>query len=107
MIRKDFWLLGFLFLFALQLAASDEGAEIVIDEGEEGEIETEEHYAILFPWFTQLLGVCVFFIASRYISIFPYTAVMFLLGTCMGIGVNRLDNVDQLSASIRIWESIN
>jgi NhaP-type Na+/H+ or K+/H+ antiporter len=32
---------------------------------------------------------------------------MFMLGTFMGIGVSRLNNTDQLSESIRIWEGIN
>lgn len=74
---------------------------------EEDTEETEPHYAILFPWFVEILGVCVFFVSTRYFKFFPYTAIMFLLGTFMGIGIHTLDHGDQLTESIRIWESVN
>jgi len=49
----------------------------------------EEHvhpaHAVLFPSFVLTLGVLVYYVLSRYLHFLPYTAVMFLLGTIMGL----------------------
>lgn len=100
MNQKSFVFLGLVLLLIIQHSIAEEEHDEEIEE-------IEEHYAILFPWFVELLGVLVFYISTRYFKIFPYTAIMFMLGTFMGIGVNRLNNTDQLSESIRIWEGIN
>eukprot|EP00546_Thalassionema_frauenfeldii_P000701 CAMPEP_0178938992 /NCGR_PEP_ID=MMETSP0786-20121207/26636_1 /TAXON_ID=186022 /ORGANISM="Thalassionema frauenfeldii, Strain CCMP 1798" /LENGTH=861 /DNA_ID=CAMNT_0020617767 /DNA_START=145 /DNA_END=2730 /DNA_ORIENTATION=- len=88
----------------------------VIGESEENpseelEEEHEAHYAILYPWFVQALGIFVFYLSTRLAKLipFPYTAIMFLLGTLMGIGYEVSGDVkeDQLSISIGMWENIN
>jgi NhaP-type Na+/H+ or K+/H+ antiporter len=97
-------MLSSIFLIGLwQVAAAEDGSKNGGDTGE----EDEPQYAVLFPWFVEILGVVVFFMANRYFKLFPYTAVMFLLGTFMGIGVARLNSEDQLSTSIKLWEMIN
>jgi NhaP-type Na+/H+ or K+/H+ antiporter len=67
----------------------------------------EPYIAILFPWFIEMIGIIAFFFITRYFSLFPYTAIMFIIGTFMGIAVNRVDRQDQLSESIRMWVNIN
>ena len=94
-----FWFLA----LRLSLAEAEDGEHL----SEEEEEEIEPAYAILFPWFVEILGVVVFFLSTRYFTLFPYTANMFLLGVFMGVGGNRLARDDQLTMSIRLWESIN
>ncbi len=75
---------------------------------EEEEEHIESAYAVLFPSFTLTLGVCVFLLLSRYIHALPYTAVMFILGTIMGIGAELIDNTkDHINESIRLWIPID
>ena len=69
--------------------------------------EIEPVTEILFPWFANILGVISFFLLARYCHMFPYTAVMFILGTCMGVGYARLGGQSQLHESLAIWESID
>lgn len=89
-----------------------EGSEHEADF-EEYEGHGEEHegpepaYAILFPWFVQLIGVVVFYILTRYVHGLPYTAVLFIIGIFMGIGVTQLGLKDQLSYTIVQWMGIN
>lgn len=45
--------------------------------------ETEPDTAILFPWFSEALGIIVFFITTRYLEALPFTAVMFVIGMGM------------------------
>lgn len=91
------------------------------DEQQDEEIEPAAVTQVLFPWFSNILGVISFYLLARYLHIFPYTAVMFILGTCMGVGNSRLhiiiveddDNNNtssssqQLHASLALWENIN
>lgn len=37
-----------------------------------------EHFFLLFPWFVLGIGVISFYLLSRYMSWFPYTALMFM-----------------------------
>ena len=66
----------------------------------------QSHFALLFPWFVMALGMVGFFLLTRYVSWFPYTALMFSLGTIMGVCSVVVDTTDQLSQSIRMWEDI-
>eukprot|EP00550_Attheya_septentrionalis_P004727 CAMPEP_0198294114 /NCGR_PEP_ID=MMETSP1449-20131203/20770_1 /TAXON_ID=420275 /ORGANISM="Attheya septentrionalis, Strain CCMP2084" /LENGTH=100 /DNA_ID=CAMNT_0043993973 /DNA_START=29 /DNA_END=328 /DNA_ORIENTATION=- len=59
------------------------------NENEVGE-EVEQAVAVLFPWFIELLGVVAFLLLTRYAPALPYTAVLFLLGTLMGVGTSKL-----------------
>ena len=74
---------------------------------QESDDATEPSTAVLFPWFSELLGVIVFFILTRYVTALPFTAVMFLLGVFMGMGATTTNSEDQLSESIIQWTGIN
>ncbi len=65
------------------------------------------YYAVLYPWFVTALGLVVFYILTRYVHSLPYTAILFLLGTIMGIGVTNAGSNDQLTTSVKMWESID
>ncbi len=65
------------------------------------------YYAILYPWFITAMGLVVFYILTRYMHSLPYTAILFLLGTIMGIVVSNTANHDQLTMSTKMWENIN
>lgn len=75
--------------------------------GEHHEEEAEPVYALLFPSFCLTLGVFVFFLLSRYLQALPFTAVMFLIGTAMGIGEALSKDDHQISESIRMWSNID
>ena len=88
------------------VAIASEETTGVQNEHEE-EHESEPAMAVLFPWFTEALGLTVFFILTRYLTVIPYTAVMFLLGTTIGIAELRLDNFNQLTQSVSQWAFVN
>ncbi|GAX29583.1 hypothetical protein FisN_24Lh041 [Fistulifera solaris] len=95
-----------------QAAEDTHNSSIITGDPHFEEAEEEEHiesaYAVLFPSFTLTLGVCVFLLLSRYIHALPYTAVMFILGTIMGIGAELIDNTkDHINESIRLWIPID
>jgi Sodium/hydrogen exchanger family len=70
--------------------------------------ELEPVDAVLYPWFIQVLGVAVFLILTRYARWLPYTAIMFLMGTIIGIGTARMQKGNRLSESIlEFWIPIN
>ena len=69
--------------------------------------EIEPAHAVIFPVFTLVIGVIVFYLLARYAKALPYTAVMFLLGTLMGIGAELLDRTDHISESILMWLPID
>jgi NhaP-type Na+/H+ or K+/H+ antiporter len=76
----------------------------------ESEIETEGIevvYAVLMPWFVQAVGVVVFYILTRHVHAVPYTCVLFVTGTLMGVGAVRTGNSDQLTESVTLWTNIN
>lgn len=88
----------------------------------------ESHFGILYPAFVLMLGLVAFYLLTRFVhetpeeyvaltgfslsssrrfvSWFPYTALMFIVGVIMGICSVVLDPADQLSSSIRMWEDI-
>lgn len=80
------------------LSAPDKGT----DEG-----EAHAPYAVLFPWFVQAIGILVFLLLTRTIHALPYTAIMFLVGTFMGVEADRTGSHDQLTESINLWIQIN
>jgi NhaP-type Na+/H+ or K+/H+ antiporter len=71
------------------------------------EEEIEPAHAVLFPIFSLTIGVLVFYLLTRYARTLPYTAVMFFIGTIMGIGSSFLDSNNQLNESIRLWSAID
>lgn len=96
-------LLIFLILASFTCAQED----VTEGTGEAKNEETEPSRAVLFPWFAEALGIIVFFLTTRYVLILPYTAIMFILGTCMGAGGIRLGLDDQLTQSLMQWDGIN
>lgn len=59
------------------LSQSDEGAD-------HGDHEAGHSNAVLFPWFSLLVGIFIYYGISRYAHGVPYTAAVFLLGALMG-----------------------
>lgn len=84
-----------------------QGDEAVTVEGEEHEEEEEPAFAVLFPSFALTVGVVVFYVLSRHIKALPYTAVMFLIGTLMGITSAVSDYTNHISQTLDAWISIN
>lgn len=93
-----------LFLFIMM---SSRALPVLANEEELLEEESEPSTAILFPWFSEILGVLVFFAMTRFLRTLPYTAIMFIIGTLMGVGAARLMNDNLLTESIFQWGHIN
>lgn len=114
--RGVLWLLFVVQVIWLDVARSEQigGDELANETGTDdehgGESVTEEEeepaYAVLFPPFTLAVGVVVFYVLSRYIKALPYTAVMFLIGTLMGITSTLGNHTTQLSKTLSLWISI-
>jgi len=99
-------------IFQYATAANDEERLLSTEEAtasnRTSDMELVDPYiAVLFPWFVEMIGIIAFFFVTRYFSLFPFTAIMFIIGTVMGIAVNRVDRQDQLSESTRMWQNIN
>ena len=77
-------LLSVLLLADNSLAEGDGTNELGTVYDESGE-ELAPAHAVLFPSLILTLGVLVYYFLSRYLHCLPYTAVMFLLGTIMGL----------------------
>jgi NhaP-type Na+/H+ and K+/H+ antiporter len=87
---------------------------VAVQSNNETETETEEEeegievvYAVLMPWFVQAVGVVVFYLLTRHVHAVPYTCVLFVTGTLMGVGAVRTQHSDQLTQSISLWTNIN
>lgn len=114
-------IVAFLFLFVVNVAHSSEDAVDTQDTAGENstaevddpefEAETEEEvepsYAVLFPCFTLTVGVVIFYVLSRYLKALPYTGVMFLVGTLMGITAALRGEVSHIGQSVDLWVSID
>ena len=83
-------LVGFLITTTLHKAASQSPNNDDIDELVEP--KGEPVVALLFPCFIAVIGVAVSYVQSRTVPWLPYTAVMFVIGTVMGIAIQRLDH---------------
>ncbi|KAL7566093.1 hypothetical protein ACA910_003869 [Epithemia clementina (nom. ined.)] len=97
-------------LLALQFhAACGEGedATLVKQTQEEGEVEPAD--AILFPFFILALGIIAYRLLSRYLKWLPYTGFMFVLGTCIGVGVTRIHGKSNLlnESILNFWIPID
>jgi len=76
--------------------------------------QADPAHAIIFPWVTQVVGVCVFFLLTHFEMRLPYAAAMFLFGALLGIAAvsqsERLGDtkeLDQFSSSVLQWSSMN
>ena len=75
--------------------------------------DSDAAHTLLFPWVTQCIGVCLFFILTRYEIPVPYPALLFLIGTLIGwMAVSRATSVDETqdldrwSTSVLQWSTI-
>ena len=70
--------------------------------------EFSPYYALLFPFFILTMSLVIFYVLTRYVHMIPYTAVLFLLGTVMGLVTSSTTlKTDQLSSSTLMFEKIN
>jgi hypothetical protein len=94
-----------LYRCSLFLAAAVGGAEAAAAAAEG---ESHPVTAVLFPWFAEIIGVLTFFFLARYCHHLPFTAVMFLVGTLMGIAVTiKGYAANELATSIVQWTNID
>jgi Sodium/hydrogen exchanger family len=84
------------------------------EEGEHGE-GGEEHrgaldpYAVLFPPLIMTFGVMVYYLLSRYLHALPHTAVLFLMGTMIGLGVasRQGETQNHIHITAELWDKID
>jgi NhaP-type Na+/H+ or K+/H+ antiporter len=95
-----------LLLLAVQATEDIQNGSTIMNA--EQELHIEPAHAVLFPSFTLLFGVVTFLVLTRSFKALPYTAVMFLLGTIMGIWVELADDsTDHITESLRLWIPID
>jgi len=99
-------LLLFLTYF-VSVIAEDDGGNSTADAHGEDVHHIEPVTQILFPWFANIIGVICFYLIARYCHALPYTAVMFCVGTCIGVGYARLNGTSQLAESLYWWDNID
>jgi hypothetical protein len=87
--------------------AETSGAEEESSSGSLEEELAEPAYAVLYPSFITTLGVLVFFTLSRFIHFLPYTAVMFIFGTLIGIAVAVNYKDTHIHQTVVEWQDIN
>jgi hypothetical protein len=116
-IERTSWIILLLLSVLLLLVEDSSGestGDVELGEAidEEGHVSHPPH-AVLFPSFILTLGVVVYYILSRYLSFLPYTAIMFLLGTIMGIlsEYNAFEFMDKkytyMHDTLFAWQNIN
>ena len=92
---------------------NEHAADLEVEgHGESSEEHGDFHpfHAVLFPSFILTIGVMVFYILSRFAPALPYTAIMFLIGTFMGVAtMSRGDDTrpNDLKESLGAWMSID
>lgn len=79
-------------------AASETDSDEAVFEQVESEI-----YAVLFPWFVQIIGVLAYYIISRYAHFVPSTAAMFIVGALIGFAVPRMEAENDVTSSAATW----
>jgi hypothetical protein len=76
-----------------------DGRRLEQSEGEAYADEETAVYSVLFPWFTEIVGVIVYFFLSRYLHFIPFTAIMFIVGVFIGFSSKHNNNAITFSAS--------
>ncbi|KAG7342271.1 cyclic nucleotide-binding protein [Nitzschia inconspicua] len=77
------------------------------EEGNYHEEEIEPAEAVLYPSFILTLGIFIFYLLSRYLHFLPYTAIMFILGTLIGLGVSLGVRDSHIHRTVVDWQNIN
>lgn len=87
----------------------DSGHELTEHEIAEGGHHAVK--AVFFPWFAEIIGVFGYYVVSRYAHQVPYTALMFVVGACIGWSVKIYDDNDfhtnDIVESAGTWLNIN
>ena len=97
-----------MYSYALFLAVAAAATIGAAEAAAAGDGESHPVTTILFPWFAEIIGVLTFFLLARYCHALPFTAVMFLIGTLMGIAVTvRGYAANELATSIVQWTNID
>ena len=81
----SFMLALFLFLFLLPSATAIEQQQQ--DNECDAASDDEPAFGVLYPTLIITFGLIVYYLISRAFKILPYTGIMFLLGTVIGLGV--------------------
>ena len=94
-------------------SSEPESDDALIDDVVEEALASEIKHAdaVLFPSLCVTLGAMVFYTLSRVKILshaLPYTAVMFLIGTCMGLATTMLTSKqNRLHDSVQAWTGID
>jgi NhaP-type Na+/H+ or K+/H+ antiporter len=110
-----------LFLLLLQWTAAaaattkNNNRPRILSEIDEEEHEIEPADYILFPFFVQAIGIVVFYLTTyilEHVVPLPYTALMFMIGMAMGIGVQKDNTLESyhnssMARSILGWADID
>lgn len=85
--------------------ANNNETEAIMEE------ETHEPDAVLFPSFCLTIGALSYIALTRFkllAKILPYTGILFLIGTIMGVATTLLSNeTNKLHESVQMWTNIN
>jgi len=86
-----------------EAAQQDAAPAVLVEE------ELEPATAVLFPWFSEVLGVLTVYVLTRYCRALPSMAIMFALGTLVGVAVMKNENMraDTLQESVIQWAGID
>ncbi len=91
-----------LLLWFLQAANAASDADSQSGEAVFEQMESEI-YAVLFPWFVQIVGVVAYYVISRYAHFVPSTAAMFIVGALIGFAVPRIEAENDITSSADTW----
>ncbi|GBG32542.1 Sodium/hydrogen exchanger 7 [Hondaea fermentalgiana] len=69
--------------------------------------DVDSYKAVLFPFFTIIVGVSVSYLLSRRAPDVPYTAVMYIIGVVMGVVTSETSSDNVLKESINLWSNID
>ena len=76
-----------LLLLLLSSSATTAEEEPLEDDNECDVVDDEPAFGVLYPTLIVTFGVIVYYLISRVFKILPYTGIMFLLGTVIGLAV--------------------
>mmetsp|Transcript_11771 Transcript_11771/g.28178 ORF Transcript_11771/g.28178 Transcript_11771/m.28178 type:complete len:439 (-) Transcript_11771:1572-2888(-) len=92
-------------LFQLSSATAEQQPPPQNDECYE---DDEPAFGVLYPTLIVTFGVIVYYLISRVFKILPYTGIMFLLGTIIGLAVAANDDrSNHIHETVMRWQNIN
>jgi NhaP-type Na+/H+ or K+/H+ antiporter len=97
-----------LLLLLLLFTSAHASSAAVVEEEDHG---VEPAMAVLFPWFSEVLGVVTVYVLTRYFHALPFTAIMFVIGTFLGVALVENTEADgdtnKLQQSVTQWATID